>query len=102
MEPVECPDRHGKRFERAAQNRRSQFDQGNASEQGPRFFAMGSTQAARMQACPHLVFQQPARHEGLLPERGRRRAIFREDVGQGDGCIEIDQRASRSSRSMQP
>jgi len=99
MKRVECADRNGKGIERACQNRRSEFDQRDASQQGSHFLAMGPTETTRMYAGPHLVFQQPARHERVLPKRVRRRTVFREDVGQGDGRIEIDQRASRSSRS---
>src|SRR5207244_10828135 len=59
-------------------------------------FAVRAGQAPTINPCPYLVLEQATRGQRLTPETLRRHAILGEEMGQGDGAIEIDHRSARS------
>src|SRR6266508_5698079 len=100
MKRVERPHRHRERFERPRQDRRRQLQEGQAGQQLVHVLAVGRGQAHRVDPRPYLVLEQAAGHKGSRrPERDRGMPILREQLGQGDRCVDVDQRSARSYSS---
>src|SRR5437867_586405 len=99
VQSVERAHGRGKGLEGARQHRARELEKGDAGEQEARRLTVRGAQAARMQPCPQLVFEQAARDERLLPELRRGPPVLGQELSQGHRRVEIDHRTSRSARS---
>ena len=72
MQCVMGADRDRKRVKGADEDRTRKINQRYARKESPRFVAMRSGEAARMNAIPELVFEDAAGNEPLTPQRSGR------------------------------
>src|SRR2546425_165332 len=96
VQGVQRSDRPRERLQRPGQHGRRQLHEGNASDQRAHGFTVRAGQPPPMNPCPYLVLEQATRGQWLTPETLRRHAILGEEMGQGDGAVEIDHRSARS------
>jgi hypothetical protein len=99
MERIQSSRGFGKGLQGPRQHRRSELDQGQATQESAHFVRMRSRQFTRVYPSPNLVLDEPARNQGLSPQALRRCAVFRQQMRQRNRSIEIDQRSSRSCSS---
>ena len=96
---VQGSHRLGEGFQRSRDHGRSQFYQGQATQQRADFVCVRSRQFPRMNPGPNLILDEPARDQRLLPEAVGWRAVFRQEVSERNRSIEINQRSLRSCSS---
>ena len=86
-------------FQRSCEYGRSEFYQGQATQQRANFVGVRSRQFARVNPGPNLILDEPAGNQRLLPQTVGRYMVFRQEVSERDGGIEINQRSLRSCSS---
>ena len=88
--------RAGKGIQRSTQHRRGKLPQGDPSDERAGGLCVGAADPACVQPVPDFVPHQSAGHQSLVPEGGRRMAIFRQEMRKRDRRIEINHRSCRS------
>jgi len=86
-------------FQRSCEYGRSEFYQGQATQQRANFVGVRSRQFARVNPGPNLILDEPAGNQRLLPQAVGRCTVFRQEVSERDRSIEINQRSLRSCSS---
>jgi len=86
-------------FQRSCEYGRSEFYQGQATQQRANFVGVRSRQFARVNPGPNLILDEPAGNQRLLPQAVGRCTVFRQEVSERDRGIEINQRSLRSCSS---
>ena len=86
-------------FQRSCEYGRSEFYQGQATQQRANFVGVRSRQFARVNPGPNLILDEPAGNQRLLPQAVGRCMVFRQEVSERDRSIEINQRSLRSCSS---
>jgi hypothetical protein len=99
MEGVERAHRVGKRSERPREDLGHHLDEGQTREQLTGGVAVGPRVVPRVEPYPELVLEKPTGDEVLRPEILRRTPVFRQELRQRDGRVDVDQRSFRSSDS---
>lgn len=90
-------NRSRKGMQRPGKYRGDKLKQGNPSDQQAGSLAVRFGKAAPVQSDPDLILHQAAGYQDLAPERSGRAAIFRQEIRECNGRIEIDHRSRRSS-----
>src|SRR5207244_2680741 len=99
MKRIERAQRKREWLERPSEHGGSQLDQRDAADQRSRLLPVRSSQSARVNPSPQLVFEKAARDQGFLPQPVGRRAVFCKQVRKRDRRVEVDHRSSRSCLS---
>ena len=86
-------------FQRSCEYGRSEFYQGQATQQRANFVGVRSRQFAHVNPGPNLILDEPAGNQRLLPQAVGRCTVFRQEVSERDRSIEINQRSLRSCSS---
>lgn len=68
VQPVQCPDRDGKRLKGSRQDLGREFDVCDTTEQIVHLVAIWGRELTYVDTIPHFVFKYSARCEGLEPE----------------------------------
>src|SRR6266545_487194 len=96
MQGVERPHRHRKWLQCPAEHRRRELEEGNTTDQSTCLLAVRLAETARVEPVPHLVFEQTAGYQRLLPQRLGRYAVLGQQLGERHRAVEVDHRSSRS------
>ena len=96
VQSVEGAHGSGERLEGSLQHEGLHLDDRNSRQYGARSIAMTRSKTTSLDASPHFVVYEAARHQGLGPEGLGRHSILGEEVSQDHRGVGIDQRSWRS------